>query len=114
MKISDYLASLGDTPDAVAENLRKQNVKGVIGSKCSCPILNAVYQSCPDYWPGLQIVNGKKIGDRWHYCATLDDWQIVDPSLPQPVMDFIGRFDQGEYPDLVAKVVRRFVRTIWE
>jgi hypothetical protein len=106
MRIGDYLKSLGNTADEVAESLREQGIKGVKLSKCHCPILNAIYKACPDYWSGLRIVNGNKCGDHWHYSASLDDCQIMDPSLPQPVMDFIGEFDSGKYPDLEVKKVR--------
>lgn len=113
MKVSDYLKSLGNTADEVAASLERQGIKGVIGSSCHCPILNAIYKACPDYWSGLRIVNGSKRGDgHWSYYATLDDPQIMDPQLPQPVMDFAGEFDQGKYPNLVAKKVTT-VR-VWE
>lgn len=114
MKITDYLASLGDTPEEVAESLRKQGVKGKKKSKCHCPILNGIYQACPDYWPGLRIVNGSKLSNgSWSYYATLDDSQIMNPRLPQSVMDFIGAFDAGEYPDLEAQEVKVVTTRVW-
>ena len=115
MNINEYLTSLGSTPDEVADNLRRQGIKGIVGSKCHCPVLNAIYQACPDFWSGLQIVNGARLPDgRWSYCATLDDDQIMDPRLPQPVMDFIGAFDGGEYADLIAKSVKVVTQRVWE
>lgn len=106
VKLSEYLKSLGNTPDEVADSLRRQGIKGVKESTYHCPILNAIYKACPDYWSGLKITNGDKHGDHWYYHAGLDDCQIMDPSLPQPVMDFIGKFDCGEYPDLETKKVK--------
>lgn len=111
--VKEYLKSLGDTAEQVAESLRSHGVKGVVASKCHCPILNAIYKACPDYWSGLEIVNGSKNGDHWYYTATLDDAQIMDPDLPQPVMDFIGEFDSGKYPDLEAKSVREVTTRVW-
>lgn len=114
MKLSDYLKSLGNTADEVAESLRRQGIKGIKASTCKCPILNAIYTAIPDYWSGLRIVNGSKYGDHWSYYASLDDDQICDPTLPQPVMDFIGKFDEGGYPDLEAKVVREVKTLVFE
>jgi hypothetical protein len=110
MNVVQYLTSLGKTPDEVAESLRRQGIKGVVRSPCHCPILNGIYAACPDYWSGLLIVNGRKGEGGWSYHATLGDCQICDPQLPQPVMDFIGAFDEGAYPDLVAKRVE--VKTV--
>lgn len=115
MLVSEYLKSLGETPDAVAASLRAQGIKGKKGSRCLCPILNGIYKACPDYWSGLQIVNGSKDKDgNWHYCATLNDAQIMDPHLPQPVMNFIGNFDEGKYPDLEATKVKEVTTRVWE
>jgi hypothetical protein len=112
--MKEYLLSLGNTSAEVAESLRAQGIKGKILSACHCPILNGIYSACPNYWPGLRIVNGRKQSDgHWYYSATLDDPQIMDPSLPAAVMDFIGDFDAGLYPDLVCKVVKEVTRREW-
>jgi hypothetical protein len=114
MNLSEYLKSLGNTSAEVAESMRQQGIKGIRQSKCKCPILNAIYKAYPNYWTGLAIVNGKKHNDHWSYYATLNDCQIMDPSLPQPVMDFIGDFDYVAYPDLEAKEVKEVVTRVWE
>lgn len=114
MRVSDYLKSLGDTAAEVAESLRQQGMKGLRGSSCKCPIINAIYKACPDYWSGLRIVNGRKVGDHWYYHADLNDAQIMDPTLTQAVMDFVGEFDGGKYPDLEAKSVLKVETVIWE
>jgi len=115
MTISEYLKSLGETSEEVAESLRKQGVKGKVASHCHCPILNGIYQACPDYWTGLTIAGGSKTqkGD-WYYHASLHDYQIMDPQLPQPVMNFIGDFDTGKYPFLEAKVVKEVTKRVWK
>lgn len=100
MKISEYLKSLGNTSEEVANSLRAQGIKGIKLSARRCPILNAIYKSCPDYWYKLKIIGGSKIGENWHYSASLGDSQIMDPMLPQAVSNFIGDFDCGKYPDL--------------
>jgi len=116
MRLSEYLASLGNTPDEVADSLRKQGVKGLVRSSRNCPVINGIYRACTNIWPGLRIGNGYKLsdGEHWHYSATYNDCQIMDPSLPLPVMDFIGKFDTGDYADLEAKVVREVTTTVWE
>jgi hypothetical protein len=115
MKLSDYLESLGDTPEAVANSLRAQGIKGKKDSTCHCPILNGIYKACPDYWSGLKIVNGRKEGVHYYYGATLDDAQICDPRLPQPVMDFIGAFDTtNQFDDLAVKSVREVTTRVYE
>lgn len=115
MTITEYLQSLGKTPDEVAMSLRAQGVKGEKLSNRMCPVLNGIYKACPDYWSGLVIVNGKKGEDgHWHYAATLHDAQIMDPKLPEAVMDFIGAFDHGRYPDLEATTVREVRTRVWE
>jgi len=43
----------------------------------------------------------------------LHDIQIFDPVLPQAVQDFIGDFDLGEYPDLVAERVEETLCRKW-
>ncbi len=114
MKISEYLASLGNTTDEVADSLRHHGVKGEIGSTCHCPILNAITKACPDYWSGLKIYGCvSETGDH-HYEATLNDPQIMDPSLPKPVQWFIGEFDLGNYPDLVATAVEEVTTRVWK
>lgn len=113
MGINEYLKSLGGTAAEVAESMRRQGIKGLRLSPCKCPILNAIYKACPKYWPWLTIVNGRKHEGGWSYCATLDDAQIMDPQLPQPVMDFIGEFDEGMYPDIEAKSVELVTSRVW-
>lgn len=101
MSVNQYLTSLGASADEVAESLRQQGVKGRRCSKCSCPILNGIYKACPNYWTGLRITgSGKKKDGSCSYYASLNDCQIMDPTLPQAVMDFIGNFDEGKYSDL--------------
>ena len=95
VKLSDYLNSLGTTSEEVAQSLRRAGIKGVRVSTCACPILKAIYDALPDYWPGLKIY-----GKPPSYHASLGDSQICDPALPAAVIAFISDFDLGKYPDL--------------
>lgn len=114
MKITEYFKSLGHTPDEVANSLRAQGIKGKIQSPCFCPILNGLYKSCPNYWSGLKIYGSSTVKGKHTYKATLDDCQITDPILPDPVIQFLGEFDQGKYPDLVSKNVKEVTVRVWE
>jgi hypothetical protein len=114
MKLKEFLASLGNTPDEVADWMRKNGIKGVKKNCRLCPVLNAIYsEHGVDCWSGLIISGGSKVGDSWFYSSTYDDDQIMDPSLPQPVMDFVGRFDNDVYPDLVAEKVEEKTVRVW-
>lgn len=113
MRLDEYLASLGNTADEVANSLRRQGVKGKIGSTCYCPILNAIYKACPDYCPGLMIDGRPSETGNHGYQAILNDSQIMDPSLPKPVQLFVGEFDLGKYPDLVATTVKEVRTRVW-
>lgn len=109
MNINEYLKSLGETSEAVAQSLMAHGIKGIVRSPCACPIINGIYKSCPDYWPGLMIM-----GDNKYYSATLNDLQIMDPKLPQPVVDFMKDFDNGKYPELIAKKVIELTTRVYE
>ncbi len=110
MTITEFLTSLGTTADEVADSLRAAGIRGIRSSMCNCPILNAVYQALPDYWPGLVILGSVTKNGR-SYRATLGDSQICDPRLTPAIEDFIAKFDSGSYPDLAAGSVRRAVVT---
>lgn len=36
---------------------------------------------------------------------TFNDFQIMDPECPSQVAEFMYRFDQGEYPELINKPI---------
>lgn len=115
MKLSEYLDSLGHTSEEVAGSLRQAGIKGIRVSPCHCPVLNAIYHALPDYWPGLKIYGAPaEAGKAASYHATLSDSQICDPALPRAVIDFIGDFDTGKYPDLEAARVRQVTTREWE
>jgi hypothetical protein len=117
MSLKDYLTSLGNTSEEVAESMRKANVKGKRCDLRMCPILNAIYTGPikDKVWSGLIIHGGKKDKEgKRHYNATYNDCQIMDPQLPRPVQDFIADFDDGKYPDLEAKKVADVTTRVWE
>ena len=115
MQYKDYLKSLGNTSDEIAESLRKQNIKGKVRCPSKCIIMNALVVNCGRNWAGLEIRGGTYKGKAC-YSATWNDCQTLDPQLPQPIQDFIAAFDDGKYPDLVTTKVRDVVTVtrVWE
>ncbi len=114
--ITEYLRSLGDTPDEIAVALGVQGIKGKQTSLQQCIIANAINTQC-NAWAGLKIYGDCSKQDQeghWYYRASYNDSQIMDPRLPQAVQDFLGLFNQGRYPDLVAKSVRTGTYIRWE
>lgn len=114
--ITDYLASLGTTPDEIADSLRAQDIKGKQKSQKQGIICNAINTQC-NAWPGLKVYGDCSKQDtegHWYYRATYNDCQIMDPRLPKPIQDFLGLFDQGKYPHLVAKSVKTGTYISWE
>lgn len=85
--LTNMLAALGDTPDAVADQLRALGIKGGQSDYCGCPIANYLLQSgaytCVFVAPS----------------EILADADMVQ--TPMPIAAFIGRFDVGDYPDLI-------------
>lgn len=105
MNLNEYLLSLGSSSEEVALSLIKQNVKGICHSLNKCPVINGIYKAIPTYNKGLQVVDGHKIISTWYYTASFGDNQIESPIFPQAVMDFMGDFDMGKYPDLEIKAI---------
>lgn len=103
IEISDYLKSLGETSEAVAQNLMAHGIKGIKESSTKCPIINAIYKYCPNCYPGLTIYKSGCC-----YCIKFNrlllmNPLIIDPYLSQPIVDFIRDFDNGKYPELITK-----------
>lgn len=105
MKINEYVASLGDTAEEVAESLRKQGAKGVPNSDWANPVIAGIYLHC-DTWSGLRLVGMK--GAKPSARFTFADCQITDPANPpQAVTDFLARFNAGDFNDLVDPTLTR-------
>jgi hypothetical protein len=86
------LAELGDTPDAVADRLRALEIKGWRGSESMCPV--AVYLARVDYSWVVEVLDIEV----WFHIERLDD--AFEMPLPEPVSEFVQRFDKGVYLDL--------------
>lgn len=114
-KIEEYLKSLGNTSQEVADNLELQGIKGEIRNAQFCPVIKAIYKQFPNLCKGLQILTQTSGGYymNWYgskfyikrsqsIVVTWRDSQTLDPSCPQAIKDFVKDFDNGKYPELIG------------
>lgn len=87
----ELLAQLGDTPDQIAANLTKLGIKGARQRSCACPIFNYLAKA------GVPL-----IGVDSEMVAYPDSVSRDMLWLPEPVGQFVYRFDQGDYRALEA------------
>jgi hypothetical protein len=93
--VARLLADLGDTADAVADRLRALEIKGRRKEPCACPIANYLLSKTDAV--EVSVIQARSrfiiltpIGSRWQRVPN-----------PEPVGEFLKRFDQGVYLDLV-------------
>jgi len=88
----DFLRSLGDTKEAVAESLRRLGVCGYRDDSLECPIANALREHAEIPFNAKHI---RVLGDRITYENT--DFIVHSAcNTPKPVKDFIKSFDKSE------------------
>jgi hypothetical protein len=87
--IKQKLAELPNTPDEIAAFLTKHGITGRRGSCYRCPFANYLGH-------GVAVKPDKII-------LNIDTDQYM--AVPEPVSEFIGRFDQGNYPELVEEPI---------
>lgn len=89
--IVEILARMGNTPDEVAETLRKASIKGIPCNAEECPIANYTSKQCGcDVWVGYNRCGPELSSD------TFD--------MPKPVREFIDTFDgRRAYQDLIEE-----------
>lgn len=94
-QVGSLLNVLGNTADEVADSLRLRGIKGYKGDACQCPVANYLIAELGTY-PGDLVTY-----DIVSY-STPDD-SGFSFRTPEPVFQFILRFDTGVYPDLRAE-----------
>lgn len=94
LDLLEALHELGGDSDEVAESLRKQGIKGLRGEHCHCPVAN--YLKSRGFGGEVWGYPGPSV---FRYVST--DVAVV--GTPEPVFNFIRRFDDEEFPDLVAE-----------
>ena len=89
------LDDLGHDPDAVANTLRAQEIKGIRNSVRQLNPICRYIQKC-----GLGITQAT-IKSRELLVLTFSDERRQEVQLPLPVKGFLTAFDKGAYPDLI-------------
>jgi hypothetical protein len=93
--LSEMLARLGSSPDAVAAHLKAEGIRGI---RNAVRALNPVVR----YAQGHVRLDARSLdvtqGDRLR--ITLDNGRIVETPLSDPVKEFLAAFNEGCYPEL--------------
>ena len=88
MNLEEDLKALGNTPHDIAVNLFLKGITGYIGDPCQCPIANYL-TGC-----GYNNVEVKHRSVSTEKCSCL---------IPDSMVEFISKFDDGIYPKLLAE-----------
>lgn len=114
MKPTDTLSAMGDTSDAVARTLLDKGIRGRQQAATVCPVANYL-TSCGFHgvrvgmtFVRVQVEDVVKPEDftQPFDASTVGALEYVDQDhtlrflLPQPVRDFIRRFDDGAFPEM--------------
>jgi len=95
-KISEFLASLGDSSDAIALSLKNLGVQGKVGDSRSCPISVACNKYAKGWGNVLTTGNGYLT---WGDPQITDP--VLDPAVQRNVTEFVHNFDARKYPELI-------------
>lgn len=89
--VEKFLNGLGNSPDEVAQTLKKRGIKGIAVKANSCPVAIALKRR----WPKRDI---SVVSTRIYFDRSYDYFART----PQGVERFIRMFDEGQYPELRA------------
>lgn len=100
--IKNLLEGLGSTADEVALFLEGQGCQGEPRQSGGCPVQKYLARATgrADLLVGKMAVSRTPAEDE-PFTATMEARHIE--WLSRPVMDFVGRFDDGLYPELVKR-----------
>ena len=102
-------AVLGDTVEEIAESLRKQGARGIPKDCKNCIIARSYKLFYPRGWGGLHASRTTYKGfdgKLTHSCRlSFDDCPIMDPIGSAALAEFMCRFDEGEFPDLITGAI---------
>lgn len=93
-EVREYLLSLGDTPDQVAQTLQAQGIKGRRGSSCFCPLAVALNNR---YGESAQAFVSHTDVMLYDGPESANNYLVVNPLQ---IADFVEAFDRGIYPEL--------------
>ncbi len=92
-RVYKKLEKLGNTPDEIAENLRKENIKGSAMSPSSCPIATYLNTHSKTYNFSVGLTSFSIKDQNFHIIQAAN-------AVPAAVREFVSKFDNGYYPDL--------------
>ena len=102
--LTQTLTELGNNADKVATSLRDAEVKGRRNNAAQCPVARYIARRVVERVPStrlqIDILSDTAVITAPKPNADVDD-VIVTVELPDSILAFIQRFDQGDYPDLV-------------
>ena len=88
------LDDLGNTPDEVAEALRASGITGVRNTvRFLNPIVRYAHSKVSGVY-GIDLIQGDKL--RIVFANSV----VTEVAVPGPVLLFLARFHEGQYPDL--------------
>lgn len=113
-KITEFLKSLGDDADKVFLTLYRLGCTGKRHVSDACPVAKAIYKYFPSCKGDLLVNTIERpagfmkfgcYGHMWvdskkYVEITWDDPQVMDPSVPKAIEQFVFNFDAGKYPEL--------------
>ncbi len=92
LSLAEALAALPDTADGIAAHLRAKGIRGVRENPDCCPIAN--------YLSGTGGLYGPDV-DPSRIDAFTDEGDAEQVCTPAHIAEFVRRFDDGEWPELV-------------
>jgi hypothetical protein len=92
--VAKLLADLGDTADAIADRLRALGIKGRARQACHCPVANYIERQ--------SAYTGASVSRDLVLAVDPDlNYEALEVPTPDAVAEFVRRFDDGVYLDLV-------------
>jgi hypothetical protein len=96
-ELAVLLGTLGDTADAIAANLRAQDIKGFRSRTNQCPVARWL-------WREVGGCTDVDVDDSVNIKIQIDGFRLrsLECAPPDVVTDFIEGFDKDRYADLIA------------
>jgi hypothetical protein len=97
--LSDALAALGTTANAVATNLSAMGFTGRVNEPDCCPVANYL-TGCVER-TSKAIVGKNEDNELYAWLGGVDLADVDLPLIPRPVADFVLQFDARLFPELI-------------
>ena len=105
--LDEMLGELGSTSDAVADTLRRAGFKGPRQEMTNCPVAKFVSDQIAKRVPSVQVVVSVSADTVIITRPSSTDGEYGDyltsTEMPDPVAEFIQRFDSSIYSDLIEE-----------